>query len=159
MRPAGRRRRRPPLPAGSPCPIGRNAMTMLACEQPGCAGSIDDGYCDACGLAPAAGNGAMPVTEIASGTLCAQPGCGGTIEDGYCDTCGLAPVLGSAPIAVSVSVTTGISSTGSTRPGVSRSASSGTGRGRLGAGLVEIPSVHTGDPATAILADPQVKES
>jgi len=134
-------------------------MTMLACEQPGCTGSIDDGYCDACGLAPAAGNGAMPVTEIASATLCAQPGCGGTIEDGYCDTCGLAPAIRSASIAISGSVSTGASSTGSTSAGASRSASSGTGRGRLGAGLVEIPPVQTGDPATAVLADPQVPEN
>jgi serine/threonine-protein kinase PknG len=32
-------------------------------------------------------------------------------------------------------------------------------RGRLGAGLVEIPPVPTGDPAAAVLADPQVAES
>ena len=27
----------------------------MSCEQPGCAGTIVDGYCDVCGMAPAAG--------------------------------------------------------------------------------------------------------
>jgi serine/threonine-protein kinase PknG len=120
-------------------------MTMLACEQPGCGGTIDDGYCDACGVAPAAGNGAVPVTDVSA--LCAQPGCGGTIEDGYCDACGMAP----APASVSDLVPYPVN--------VSRAAPSGTGRGRLGAGLVEIPPAPTGDPASAVLADAQVQES
>jgi serine/threonine-protein kinase PknG len=134
-------------------------MTMLACEQPGCGGTIDDGYCDACGLAPAPGHVAVLAPEAIGAMHCVQPGCGGTIEDGYCDTCGLAPAPGMASIPVSVSVTGGTSSMASTSAGVSRSASSGTGRGRLGAGLVEIPPVSAGDPATAVLADPQVPES
>ena len=28
---------------------------MTACAQPGCGGKIEDGFCDACGMAPAAG--------------------------------------------------------------------------------------------------------
>ena len=28
-------------------------MTAVACTQPGCGGTIQDGYCDVCGLAPA----------------------------------------------------------------------------------------------------------
>ena len=28
-------------------------MTAAACTQPGCGGTIEDGYCDVCGLAPA----------------------------------------------------------------------------------------------------------
>ena len=35
----------------------------------------------------------------------------------------------------------------------------GRGRGHLGAGLVEVPPVPARDPATAVLADPQVPES
>ena len=41
------------------------------------------------------------------------------------------------------------------RTGSSRSASA---RGRLGAGIVEIPRIPKGDPAAAILTDPQVPE-
>jgi len=134
-------------------------MTMLACERPGCRGTIEDGYCGACGHAPPPASVALPVPDASVAMDCAQPGCHGTIEEGYCDTCGLAPAPGSAPIPEPVSVTSDTSGTPSTRAGASRSASSGTGRGRLGAGLVEIPPVGAGDPATAVLADPQVEES
>ncbi len=96
--------------------------------------------------------------------------CGGTIEDGYCTVCGLAatpaavPSAASAPSFPSVS---GISSGGtlgrSTRSGGSRRGSRRTGpsarRGRLGAGLVEIPPVPYRDPSTAVLANPQVPEN
>ena len=27
------------------------SLTNIPCEQPGCAGTIDDGYCDTCGMA------------------------------------------------------------------------------------------------------------
>ena len=110
--------------------------------------------------------------------------CGGTIEDGYCNVCGLAaaPVPASAP-AGSASAGSG-SASAAVRVGVRRvpagSASAGSGsavshrttgprgsrrtsgrsaRGRLGAGLVEIPPVPYRDPASAVLADPQVPES
>jgi len=74
-------------------------------------------------------------------TTCAQPGCGGTIQDGYCDTCGLAAA---AP---------------SYRTRSSRRTSGRSARGRLGAGLVEIPPVPHRDPASAVLANPQVPEN
>lgn len=87
---------------------------MSACTQPGCTGSILDGYCDVCGMpqgsAPlpggpsvvarsttAAGSAAPAPTAstaphvpapVAEGSRCSQPGCPGTIVDGYCDVCG-----------------------------------------------------------------------
>ena len=89
-------------------------------------------------------------------TTCSQPGCGGTIQDGYCDTCGLA-FAPSGPSAPSGST----QSTSGATSGRSRSRSRGRGssrsaRGRLGAGLVEIPPVPYRDPAGAVLANPQV---
>src|SRR6516165_8365340 len=97
-------------------------------------------------------------------STCANPNCGGTIEDGYCTVCGLAaaPAPASGPLP-------GATSSAPTGPGVtaSRQASGGRGsrrtsgrsaRGRLGAGLVEIPPVPYRDPASAVLADPQVPE-
>ena len=108
--------------------------------------------------------------------------CGGTIEDGYCNVCGLAAapvpaaVQAAAP-ARSVSGSAGSVSAGSAPAGsasarsgsaVSRRTSGGRGsrrtsgrsaRGRLGAGLVEIPPVPYRDPASAVLANPQVPES
>jgi serine/threonine-protein kinase PknG len=103
--------------------------------------------------------------------------CGGTIEDGYCNVCGLAAAsvpaaaaAGSASAAAgsgSGSAPAGSGSAGSASA-VSRRTSGSRGsrrtsgrsaRGRLGAGLVEIPPVPYRDPASAVLANPQVPES
>jgi hypothetical protein len=90
---------------------------MTACTQPGCAGTIVDGYCDVCGSpagapppVPAGGadSAASPAPATEPGltafrrgsefpstlrnaglvTACTLPGCAGTIVDGYCDVCG-----------------------------------------------------------------------
>jgi hypothetical protein len=91
---------------------------MTACTQPGCTGTIVDGYCDVCGspadavpfvpaeVAASAGSSASGdtpgLTAVGWGaggsspdpkderinTACTQPGCTGTIVDGYCDVCG-----------------------------------------------------------------------
>jgi serine/threonine-protein kinase PknG len=93
---------------------------------------------------------------------CTQPGCDGTIQDGYCDTCGLAaPASSSAASGPSGSAGSALSasSSGSSRSTRSRARGRGTSRsarGRLGAGLVDIPPVPYRDPANAVLADPRV---
>ena len=104
--------------------------------------------------------------------------CGGTIEDGYCNVCGLAAApaasvpTGSGPSG-SASGGSGSAGSGTADPGRpaaarprgtrgtrgSRRTSGRSARGRLGAGLVEIPPVPYRDPASAILADPQVPEN
>jgi len=95
---------------------------MLACTQPGCTGTIVDGYCDVCGspaaavpfvLAEAAVSGSSPVPAAGPGltavgrgagfppepkteglnTACTQPECTGSIVDGYCDVCGSPAVV------------------------------------------------------------------
>ena len=88
--------------------------------------------------------------------------CGGTIEDGYCTVCGLAAA--SAPVPALVGATASgsaasASATSKTLGGGSRRTSARSVRGRLGAGLVEIPPVPYRDPSSAVLADPQVPES
>jgi serine/threonine-protein kinase PknG len=96
---------------------------------------------------------------------CTQPGCDGTIQDGYCDTCGLAaPASSSGASGPSGSAGSALSgsSSGSSRSTRSRARGRGTSRsarGRLGAGLVDIPPVPYRDPASAVLADPQVPEA
>jgi len=90
--------------------------------------------------------------------------CGGTIEDGYCNVCGLAAApaasAGSGGSGTAGSGTAGSRQTTGTRgTRGSRRTSGRSARGRLGAGLVEIPPVPYRDPASAILADPQVPES
>ena len=92
-------------------------------------------------------------------TRCTQPDCGGTIDGGYCTVCGMAPAPGPSAAASqergSPPTLAGTAGTGA--PLGTRS--SRASRGNLGAGLVDIPSIHAHDPSTAVLADPQVPES
>ncbi len=88
----------------------------MKCVQPGCPGTIVDGYCDVCGMpapggagsaAAASMGGAAPATPPPASApqpsgrgipqaapsravtgRCRMPGCGGSIIDGYCDVCG-----------------------------------------------------------------------
>ncbi|MEV6773785.1 tetratricopeptide repeat protein [Nocardia sp. NPDC051030] len=139
----------------------------MTCTEAGCTGTIEDGYCTVCGAAPAA-----------VGTVAPCADCGGKIaEDGYCETCGAAPAPQSALATTEVSgpkptragdhsLGTGARSTGSGRTGSrsvrtgpsGRSGSSGATRGRLGAGMVNVPRVAPIDPTTAVLDDPKVPE-
>lgn len=86
---------------------------------------------------------------------CAQPGCGGTIVDGYCDICGMSGAPASTG-GTAAGTSAGTRGSRGTRSGRTSGRSS---RGLLGAGLVEIPPVPARDPATAILANPQVAEN
>jgi serine/threonine-protein kinase PknG len=111
---------------------------------------------------------------------CGRPGCDGSIEDGYCDTCGfLAPAVSRQPEAQPASARTGSGSdpagspylagesarvsstsatTGSVRATGQVSSRSST-RGHLGAGLVDVPPIPYQDPASVVMADPQVAEN
>src|SRR6186997_1994183 len=93
--------------------VRKTGVFMTACTQPGCTGTIVDGYCDVCGspagavpFIPAA-SAASPVPaeesrlaavrgvpglppKLKSGSLmtpCTQPGCTGLMID-YCEVCG-----------------------------------------------------------------------
>jgi serine/threonine-protein kinase PknG len=146
-----------------------------SCARPGCGGAIEDGYCTICGLAPAVspaaahGSGPAPAPAFgAAGSGRSTPAASGPAVSGAGTPGSGAPGSGasgsgpSGPAASSPgasgsgssgSVRRGSAPTGSrrTRPGSSRSS-----RGRLGAGLVEVPPVPFRDPATAILADPRI---
>ena len=83
-------------------------------------------------------------------------GCIGTVVDGYCDDCGLAPPGRSATSVngAEVPVASAIQ-----RSRAARTLSTiATRRSRLGAGLVDIPPVPDGDPASAVMTDPTVAE-
>ncbi|MFI7002235.1 tetratricopeptide repeat protein [Nocardia sp. NPDC050175] len=148
---------------------------MRTCTEPGCTGTIEDGYCAVCGTAPAeattvhstaaqakltqarAANATTESTTVESvHRQCTEPGCGGTIIDGYCEVCGTAP----APETVATmsgSTRSARASSRSVRTG--RSSSRSSRRGRLGAGMVEVPRVPRIDPSTAIMTDAQVPEN
>lgn len=133
---------------------------MAACSRPGCTGTIEDGYCNACGLGALAAPPATPAT-IATPAKCGQAGCAGTIEDGYCNACGMAGGGGSGRVRTG-SVRTGSQRTPSTRSGKSsrstRSTRSGSIRtGRSGAGTRQLagrplarPALPPIDPLTTL---------
>jgi serine/threonine-protein kinase PknG len=121
-------------------------MTAIACAQPDCGGTVEDGYCNLCGLAPTSSTPASGNSGNGSGPHSAGvPGGGsGASHPGYSASAGT--VTGSGP-------------SGSRRGSRSSGARSKSARGGLGAGLVEVPPVPYRDPAAAVLANPQVPES
>ncbi|MFC9897954.1 tetratricopeptide repeat protein [Nocardia sp. NPDC127579] len=130
----------------------------MTCTEPGCGGSIEDGYCDRCGSAPAPAPAPPAAPPSPEGGHCAEPDCAGTISDGYCDVCGAAP---SQPVTSATMATTE-ASTGTGRSSRSirtgRSSTSQSKRGGLGGGLVEMPRQPKVNPLGAILSAPQVAE-
>ena len=144
-----------------------------ACGRPGCDGSVEDGWCDTCGLAPAPDRATgTPAPAPSERRPCGRPGCAGTLDGGWCDTCGLAPAgetstgpataPASGPATAASSRPSGWStSSGGSRPsrrGSARTTTTGSARSRLGAGLVEVPAVPRVDPASALLPNPEVPE-
>ena len=103
---------------------------MTTCAKPGCAGTIEDGYCSICGLAAPTRASGTPAAATAPGT---------------------------SPRQVSVSTP---SSRPSSRTVAGSGPSTGRSvRGHLGAGLIDVPPVPPRDPASAVLTDPQVAEN
>ncbi|TQS40644.1 serine/threonine-protein kinase [Cryptosporangium phraense] len=87
---------------------------------------------------------------------CIRPGCTGSYDpDGYCDDCGRkAPASPPSPTNDD-----GPSSSGTSSIETGDRSTRGTGPGRLGGGMVDLPRVPPPDPAGAVLADPQVPEN
>ena len=163
-------------------------MSATACTQPGCTGSILDGYCDVCGSpGPASASAGSAATASSIGGAagrCAQPGCAGTVVDGYCDVCGspgpqgAAPMsgasvatmpagLGQSPSTVSrasnqlASTALGSARAGAAGSKVTRRVGTSSTRlrgARLGAGLTSVPPVPAVDAAKAVLENPMVPE-
>jgi serine/threonine-protein kinase PknG len=160
--------------------------TTTACTQPGCTGTIMDGYCDVCGSPAASSGTARPAPATGA---CTQPGCTGTFVDGYCDVCGTpAPdgsttpsaVTGAPPVTTDLdpdpintpsTVSRASNRLASTPLGSARAGAAGSKltrrlgtsstrlRGaRLGAGLTHVPTIPAIDASKAILANPMVPE-
>ncbi len=123
----------------------------MKCTQPGCSGTIVDGYCDLCGMAPAptASRGASAPSAGSGGASAASAGSGGASAA----SAGSSPAAGGSTAASAAS-----QGSGSTRRSTSSRARSST-TGRIGAGLVEVPTVPARDPSEAVMANPMVAES
>jgi serine/threonine-protein kinase PknG len=122
-------------------------MTAQACAQPGCTGTIQDGYCDVCGTPadapvvaprPVAGDAGGAATSSAVSTPSRATSASNR--------------LASMPLG------TALIGTGS-RPTRTTNTSSTRLRGsRLGAGLTTVPPIPPIDASAALLKDPQVPE-
>jgi len=106
-------------------------VTDTACGRPGCAGTIVDGYCDTCGLAPAKRGVSASTVRLGQSAVVTPSG----------------RVSG----RVDVSRLT-------TRSRQSGSTGSSARRSRIGAGVVDISPAATVDPHSVVMADPSVPE-
>jgi serine/threonine-protein kinase PknG len=113
----------------------------FSCDQPGCTGTILDGYCDVCGSPPRDRSSTGDLPTDSSG------GSSGSISGRTSSNRIAATAIGSKRVAPGSRVTRRLGSS-----------SYGMRQARLGAGLTTVPSVPVTDPEQAIMADPQVPE-
>lgn len=113
-------------------------MSAPSCTQPGCTGTIADGYCDTCGMAADAGPVAAADAEGALDTVSSVTS---------------SSRVGTAAFGSARAASTGSSSTRRTRTGSQRMRSA-----RIGAGLTSVPPAPVVDPAGALMKDAQVPE-
>ncbi|GAB3621974.1 serine/threonine-protein kinase [Mariniluteicoccus endophyticus] len=153
----------------------------MRCTQPGCTGTITDGYCDVCGMpgtgAPASAGSAsevpaMPGLNAVRGAApakaatgrCNVPGCGGEIRDGYCDVCGAPATAGTGPVGddagdqgVLSTVTRGSNRLGSAALGSERARTSGSrATRRTGSGSQRLRGARIGAGLTRVPPAPAV---
>ncbi|MEU0967593.1 tetratricopeptide repeat protein [Streptomyces sp. NPDC005917] len=143
-----------------------------SCQRPGCEGSYEDVgggelYCDTCGLAPVVSAGGPP----SGGGLVGSPPTGitaggrGSASSGSSRSSSRSSRTSSQSSKSRRSVSGRLSrslsgrSTGrSVSVRSSGSSTSGSGRSRLGAGLVTVPQVPRPDPREMVLENPEVPE-
>lgn len=133
-------------------------MSEQRCTQPGCTGTIEDGYCNLCG-APAAARTGPAAGPVAGGAVPGGPG------SGEVDDSPAAGVSSTRSRATSSSNRLATAPIGSQRvtPGSGATRRTGTTstrlrRSRLGAGLTTVPPAPVVDPEKAIMRAPRVPE-
>jgi serine/threonine-protein kinase PknG len=108
----------------------------MTCARPGCGGTLQDGFCDVCGLAPARGPGVPPALAVAAAQATTRP----------------------RPARSGAATATELGAPPTTRRWGGSARTRLATRPHLGAGLVEVPPVPRRDPAEAVMADPKVAE-
>ena len=121
--------------------------TPLSCSQPGCTGTIEDGYCNVCGSPAPTGAPAPVAAAAASGPVDADSGRVLSTRTASSNRLASAP-LGSARAPGGTNGTRRLGST-----------SARTRAARLGAGITTVPPAPVPDPLAAIKLDPEVPES
>ncbi|MFJ4961249.1 tetratricopeptide repeat protein [Streptomyces sp. NPDC088729] len=151
------------------------------CQRPGCEGCYEDMgggelYCDTCGLAPVVsapdpaeagsgggrGDGSLgsPPTGIAGGGR-ADGRDSGSQRSGSRASSRASSRSSTSRRSVSGRLSRSLSGSSTSRSVSVRSSgssSASSARGRLGAGLVQVPDVPRPDPRTAVMANPEVPE-
>jgi serine/threonine-protein kinase PknG len=122
-------------------------MSKLTCTRNNCTGSIDDGYCDACGMAVLKSQSELDLALAA------------TASNKPVQTSSQS--LRTAPNSASVTGTGSSPTSNRSSRGTRRSAPtvSKTSRRQLGAGLVSIPELPSTAPELAILVEAKVPEN
>jgi serine/threonine-protein kinase PknG len=138
----------PTLGLPTPSVLGRPAGT---CQQPGCAGSYVDGYCDVCGSpAPAA------ATAPAAVGLGPRPADDGAVTGPAGATS--ARTRGSSRLSATALGSRRVAAGGSQNTARVRSGSVRMRAARLGAGLTRVPPAPVVDASAAVLTNPVVPE-
>ncbi|MEU0072409.1 tetratricopeptide repeat protein [Streptomyces sp. NPDC006332] len=144
------------------------SRTPRACQRPGCGGAYEDVgggelYCDTCGLAPvvsATGMVGSPPTGITVGARGSR-GTSGSSSRSSSRSSRTSSHSSKSRRSVSGRLSRSVSGKSTGRSVSVRSSGSSTGsssRGRLGAGLVEVPGVPRPDPRAMVLDNPEVPE-
>ncbi|MEW2446249.1 tetratricopeptide repeat protein [Streptomyces parvulus] len=144
------------------------------CQRPGCGGTYEDMgggelYCDTCGLAPVVASNGLVGSEPTGVTAGGGRGSGGSAGSaGSSRSSGRGSRASSRSSrssrsrrSVSGRLSRAVSGRSTGRSVSVRSSGSGAGstaRGRLGAGLVEVPAVPRPDPREMVMKRPEVPE-
>ncbi|AVH58707.1 MULTISPECIES: serine/threonine-protein kinase [Streptomyces] len=149
--------------------MSQQAAGQQKCQRPGCPGSYEDVgggelYCDTCGLAPVVSANGMvgsPPTGITAGGKGSRGSNSSSAHSSSRASSRTSSRSSQSRRSVSGRLSRSLpgSSTGrSVSVRSSGSAAGSTGRGRLGAGLVQVPDVPRPDPRAMVLENPEVPE-
>ncbi|MGW3727358.1 serine/threonine-protein kinase [Streptomyces sp. F001] len=145
------------------------SQAQQSCQRPGCEGSYEDVgggelYCDTCGLAPvvsASGMVASPPTGITGGGRGSRGSAGSGSSRSSARSSRTSSQSSKSRRSVSGRLSRALSGRSTGRSVSVRSSGStagSSGRGRLGAGLVQVPQVPRPDPRAMVLDNPEVPE-
>jgi len=135
----------------------------VSCTQPGCLGTIEDGYCNVCGSpSPVAAPLGAGVDPAGAGSAGSGTG-SGSAGSGSGSTRSGSHQVGSSRTASSFRLASAplgsARATGGSRTNRRSGTTSNRLRGaRLGAGITTVPPAPVADPSTAIMVNPEVPE-
>ncbi|MFG2514494.1 tetratricopeptide repeat protein [Streptomyces sp. NPDC048584] len=142
----------------------QGGQAQRACQRPECDGTYEDVgggelYCDTCGLAPVVSPTGMVVSPPTGITAGGESRGSGSTGSGRSSRTSSQSSKSRRSVSGRLSRSLSGRTTGRSVSVRSSGAGGGSsGRGRLGAGLVEVPPIPRPDPRAMVLADPEVPE-